>query len=85
MFDNDDNEEKDFRALEEKFPEICVTALDEAREQALSEGQSVLLAIDEAIYEVFPDGSRKELKRIPPPLRVKKGSVFHRFPAPTPP
>lgn len=71
---NDD--EKQIEKLEAEFPALAGLAFSRAREEALAAGLSVIESHDGVIYEVFPDGSRIERKRIEPPVNVKKGARF---------
>jgi hypothetical protein len=64
------NNENKIEALENAFPLISGSAFANAREQALSSGQSVLQTHGSMIYEVFPDGSRRPVKPIDPPVHV---------------
>ena len=66
--------DQDIENLEEKFPLASGCAFAAAREQALASGQSVLHSEGGVIYEVFPDGTRKRIKKIEPPTPVAPGS-----------
>ncbi len=66
--------EKNIETLEMAFPAASGSAFADAREQALDAGLSVLLSEGGVIYEVFPDGQRREVKRIEPPTAVVPGS-----------
>ena len=68
--------DQDIQRLENEFPAVSGSAFAEARKQVLDSGQSVLQSQDGVIYEVFPDGHRKEVKRIEPPIQVKAGSIL---------
>ncbi len=48
-------------------------AVHQAYEEALASGIPVLVSKDGVLYEVRPDGTRSELKRIEPPTLVQKG------------
>jgi len=63
-------EEKEIEALENLFPHLADAAFAEARERVLASGQSILQAHNGVIYRVFPDGSKRFVKRIDPPFRV---------------
>jgi hypothetical protein len=60
--------------LENQFPPISGSAFAAAREKVLASGQSVLLSEEGVIYELFPDGTRRVLKKIEPPTPVIPGS-----------
>ena len=70
------DDEKNLRLLESQLPLVSGSAFAEARLQTLAAGQSVLQTEDAVIYEVIPDGSRIERKRIEPPRRYVKGTVI---------
>ena len=67
------DEEAIIDELEEQFPLLADAAFSKAREDTLAAGLSVVEADGDAIYEVFPDGTRKFVKSIEPrvsrPLR----------------
>lgn len=65
--------EKVIQHLEEHFPELAATAIQQAYWQALAEGSSVLVAQNDQIIEVFPDGTTRIVKSIQPPIVVEKG------------
>ncbi len=50
--------------LEEFIPLLAKGAVQKAYLDALSSGNSVLEVIDDAIYEVFADGSKKKIKDV---------------------
>jgi len=68
--------DQDLQKLENEFPAVSGSAFAEARRQVLASGQSVLQSQDGAVYEVFPDGRRVEVKKIEPPTQYVTGSVF---------
>jgi hypothetical protein len=68
--------EHDIQNLESQFPPLSGSAFAAARKQALDAGLSVLESEGGAIYETFPDGSRKLVKKIEPPTPVVIGSIF---------
>lgn len=65
--------EKVIQHLEEHFPELAATATQQAYWQALAEGSSVLVAHNDQIIEIFPDGTTRAVKSIQPPVMVEKG------------
>ncbi len=68
--------DQDIQKLENQFPAVSGSAFAAAREQALAFGQSVLQSDQGVIYEVFPDGTRRAVKRVEPPTPVVTGSKF---------
>ncbi len=56
--------EKELDFLEEMIPTLANSATHKAYLDTLSSGRSVMEAIDGAIYEIFPDGSKKFIKSI---------------------
>jgi len=58
--------EASIQFLEAHIPELAEIAVKQAYWQALASGSSVLQCEDGVIYEIFPDGNRQEVKRIPP-------------------
>ena len=68
------DEEKTLRFLESQFPAVSGSAFADARLQTLAAGQSVLQTENGVIYEVFPDGTRIERKRIEAPKVFPKGT-----------
>lgn len=67
--------EKSMRFLEEHIPELAQSAVTQAYWQTLASGSSVLQSENGAIYEVFPDGTRKLIKTTPPPTVVAVGET----------
>jgi hypothetical protein len=65
--------EQDMEFLEENIPELAEAATTQAYWQTLASGNSVLVSDNGVIYEVFPDGTRKVVKNIEPPVPVEKG------------
>jgi len=68
--------DQDIQKLENEFPALSGSAFAAARDRVLQSGQSVLQSENGVIYEVFPDGRRKEVKKIEPPTHFVTGSVF---------
>ncbi len=62
--------------LEEHIPELAAAAITQAYWAALASGNSVLEAENGALVEVFPDGTRKFIKTLPPRTKVTPGSQF---------
>ena len=69
------SEEKELRRWE-TLPARSGEAFEAARARALASGQRVLQSDQGVIYEVSPGGQSREVKRVDPPLRVKKGKVI---------
>ncbi len=65
--------EKDIQFLEQHIPEMADLAVKQAYWAALASGNSVLVIEDSTIVEVFPDGSRKKIKSLAPPIKIIKG------------
>jgi hypothetical protein len=68
--------DQDIQKLESEFPPLSGSAFAAARKQALDAGLSVVESDNGVIYETFPDGSRKLVKKIDPPTPVVTGSIF---------
>jgi hypothetical protein len=66
--------EKTLDYLEEQIPALSGAAVDVAYWQALAAGQTVLVSGDCGIYQVFPDGTRKQVKATGKPLSVPVGT-----------
>ena len=62
--------EKEIDFLEQQIPELAALATRKAYWDALSSGQSVMIAEDGKLIEVFPDGSKKFIKNIAPRVRI---------------
>jgi hypothetical protein len=58
--------EERMQFLEEQIPYLAEAAFKQAYLQALASGSSVLISEEDALVEVFPDGSRKVLKQLKP-------------------
>ena len=56
--------------LEKHIPLLAKGAMEKAYLDALSSGNSVLVVINDAIYEVFADGSKKKIKNVAPQIKV---------------
>lgn len=67
-------QDKNIENLEIAFPAASGSAFAHARERVLDAGLSVLQSEGGVIYEIFPDGRRREVKRIEPPTKVVAGS-----------
>lgn len=69
-------EEKRVEELETHFAASAGEAFEAARTRALEARQAVVEAHEGALYEVSHNGTRKFLKKLAPPVPVKKGSKF---------
>jgi hypothetical protein len=58
--------------LEERIPEMAERATRQAFLETLARGESVLIAEGGYIVKVFPDGTRKVIKKIAPHHIVSK-------------
>ena len=63
-------------AIEAQLPALAAKAFEKARKEAFAAGLSVLYSDGDAIYEYFPDGTRKFVKNIEPPTKVALGARF---------
>lgn len=68
-------QEKAIEYLEKHIPEMAEAAVRQAYWQALASG-SVLVSENGVINEVFPDGTIKFLKTIPPRIEMEMGRVI---------
>ena len=59
--------------LENQIPALSASAITVAYWDTLASGQSVLETENGAIYEVFPDGTRRWIKQIEPSIHVQYG------------
>jgi hypothetical protein len=66
--------EAEIKALEDQFPTLSDEVFRQACQKALASGFSVMQSIDGVIYEVFPDGTRRFVKTIEPPIPVTPGT-----------
>lgn len=69
-------DEKALRFLESQLPAVSGSAFADARRKTLASGQSVLQSEKGIIYEVFPNGSRVERKRVDAPRPFTKGTLI---------
>jgi hypothetical protein len=70
-----ESDEETIDYLERLIPELAVIATSKAYFDALASGNSVVIAEEGKLIEVFPDGTRQIIKEIEPPVKVKKGIV----------
>ena len=65
--------EKELDYLEAHIPELAAVAFKQAYWAALAFGSSVLMNENDQLVEIFPDGSRKVIKPLPPGIPVTPG------------
>lgn len=65
--------DKELDYLETQIPELAELAFKQAYWDALTSGSSVLITENASLVEVFPDGTRKFIKKLPPWIPVKRG------------
>jgi hypothetical protein len=68
-----DLSEKALDYLEAHIPELAEVAFKQAYWAALASGSSVLVSEHGYLVEVFPDGTRKVIKKLDPWIPVKRG------------
>lgn len=66
-------DENTLRHLEESIPELAEGAVKQAYWRALAAGHSVLTTENGMLIEVHPDGTKKIIKKLAPPIPVVKG------------
>ena len=62
--------EVELNNLEEFIPNLAQGALQKAYLDTLAKGNSVLIVIDNSIYEVFANGDKKKIKDVEPMIHV---------------
>lgn len=67
------SDEQRIEQLEAAFPLAAAAAFSKAYDEAIRAGHSVMVSEEGAIYEIFPDGQRKLIKKIDPPTRTRPG------------
>jgi len=72
----ENDNEKVIDYLEQYIPEMAEAAVKQVYWQALASGSSVLVSENGVINQVFPDGTIKFLKNIPPRIEMEKGKVI---------
>jgi hypothetical protein len=68
--------EEEIDYLEAHIPELADAAFTQAYWQALAAGSSVMISDNGALYEVFPNGTRRFVKNIEPPTPVTPGEIW---------
>ncbi len=64
--------QKELDFLESHIPELANSAVKKAYLDTLSAGLSVTKVIEDKIYEIFPDGTKKFIKDIKPSIKIEK-------------
>ena len=62
--------------LEEQIPELAACAFKQAYLAALASGSSVLISEKDDLIEIFPDGTKKFIKHLPPSIPTIPGQKF---------
>lgn len=65
--------EKALDYLEKHIPELAEVAFKQAYWAALASGSSVLVSENGSLVEVFPDGTRQFIKKLPAWIPVRRG------------
>lgn len=65
--------EQELDYLEAHIPELAEVAFKQAYWAALATGSSVLMSENGNLVEIFPNGTRKIIKQLPPPMKVTRG------------
>ncbi len=68
--------EKTIDYLEESIPELAEAATTQAYWQALALGNKVLIAEDGELKEIFPDGTKRIIKKLEPSVKMRKGQII---------
>lgn len=69
-------DEKKLQFLEESIPRLAQVAVTQAYWRSLAAGFSVLKTENGHLVEVYPDGSKKIIKKLPSLMPVEKGRRF---------
>ncbi len=64
--------DKELDFLESYIPKLANSAVQKAYLDTLSLGNSVLEAVDNKLYEIFPDGTKKFIKDMPLDIKIDK-------------
>jgi len=62
--------ENEIDHLEQLIPTLALGAFRQAYFDSLSAGNSVLEVIEDVLYEVYADGSKKKIKDMPASIKV---------------
>lgn len=65
--------EEQMRQFEERIPELGRQAVARAVAKARETGHRVTVGLDGQVVEIYPDGTRKVLKDLPPKVKVERG------------
>ena len=64
--------EKELDFLESYIPKLANSAVQKAYLDTLSLGNSVLETVNNKLYEIFPDGTKKFIKDMPSDIKIDK-------------
>lgn len=70
-------DEDEIIKLDTENASVSGSIFESARLETLAAGQSVMSNDNGTIYLFTPDGRREEVKKIAPPIVVKKGAIIH--------
>lgn len=62
--------EEAMQYMEDQIPELAQYATRQAYWHTLASGDTVVIAEDGKLWEIFPDGSRRYIKDIPAPSTI---------------
>jgi hypothetical protein len=62
--------------LEERIPLLAKNATALAFRRALTSGNKVLIAEAGELVEVLPDGTKRAVRKLEPPAKMRKGQVI---------
>lgn len=66
-------DEQQLEQLERDYPAASGVAFSNAFQQAVQAGLSVMVSENGSLFEVFPDGQRRFVKSIAPPIPAQPG------------
>jgi len=66
--------DQEIQQLENQFPALSGQAFAAARQRVRQAGQTVLQSEGDVVVRVFPDGTKEIVKRIDPPIAVRRGT-----------
>ena len=71
--------EEEIQDFERKIPDLFAFAVNQAFLVAKKEGLSLVVSSDSenGIFEILPNGARRFIKKLDPPLRVPIGTIVH--------
>jgi hypothetical protein len=71
---SDEAGDREIDFLETQVPRLAAAAFEIAFVKAISLGHSVMISKNDAVYELFPDGSERFVEPLPPRTPVKPGT-----------